>query len=82
MAEIPAALKAVFETGRSLLTDTKQPKKPSPAGKKGPATKDLAGPIETDPYKIFIRKCVDEKRKKADLVEDIKKMIKMAEDDL
>ena len=79
-----ATLKALFESGKSLLTDTKQPRKPTAAkvGKKGPATKDLAGPPETDPFKIFARKCVNEKRKKTEMVEDIKRFIKTAEEAL
>ena len=83
MHEVPAALKAIFDTGRTLLTDTKQVRKAAPVkGKKGPATKDLAALPETDPFKIFVRKCVDEKRKKSEIVEDIKKFIKVAEDAL
>ena len=84
MREVPAALKALLESGRSLLTDTKQPRKPAPAKgeKRGPATKNLAAIPETDPFKIFVRKCVDEKRKKAEVVEDIKRFIKTAEDAL
>ena len=78
-----ATLKALFESGKTLLTDTKSPRKPAPAkGKKGPATKDMTGPPETDPFKIFVRKCVDEKRKKPEIVEDIKRFIKVAEDAL
>ena len=79
-----ATLKALFESGKTLLTDTKQPRKPAPGkkGKRGPATKDMTGPPETDPFRIFIRKCVDEKRKKADIVEDIKRFIKTAEEAL
>lgn len=78
-----ATLKALFESGKSLLTDTKQPRKPTPAKeKKGPATKDMAGPPETDPFKIFVRKCVNEKRKKSEIIEDIQRFIKTAEEAL
>jgi hypothetical protein len=78
-----ATLKALFESGKTLLADTKQRRKPAPGkGKKGPATKDLSGPPETDPFKIFVRKCVDEKRKKVDIVEDIQRFIKTAEEAL
>lgn len=84
MTELPAALKEMIASGRSLLTDTKQARKLGPGGgsKKAPATASLMAPPETDPFKIFIRKCVDEKRKKADIVEDIKKFIKVAEEAL
>ena len=83
MYEVPASLKAIFDTGRSLLGDTKQRRVAAPVkGKKGPATKDLAAHPETDPFRIFVRKCVDEKRKKADIVDDIKRFIKTAEDAL
>lgn len=75
-------LKAMFESGKALLSDTKQPRKSPAQGKKGPATKDLAGPPETDPFRIFIRKCTSEKMKKADMVKDIERFIKSAEDAL
>jgi len=76
-------LKALFESGKSLLTDTKQPRKsPAAQGKKGPATKDLAGPPETDPFRIFVRKCTSEKVKKVDMVKDIERFIKSAEEAL
>lgn len=76
-------LKALFESGKKLLVDTKQPRK-SPAGKdkKGPVNKDLAGPPETDPFRIFVRKCTGEKVKKADMVKDIERFIKTAEEAL
>lgn len=83
MHEVPAALKDMLASGRSLLTDTKSAKKPGPgASAKTPATKSLSAPPETDPFKIFIRKCVDEKRKKTEIVEDIRRIIKTAEEDL
>lgn len=73
---------AHLSAGRSLLADTKQKKPVPPAGaKKGPAT-DFSAVIETDPFKIFVGKCVSEKRKKADIIEDIKQFIKVAEDAL
>lgn len=84
MPELPAHLKDLFASGRVILSDSKQRKAPAPGGKpkKGPATANLAAPPETDPYKIFIRKCVNEKIKKADMVKDIERFIKVAEEAL
>ena len=90
MYEIPASLKSVIDTGRALLVNTKQ-RKPAPppksvaaaAHKKGsPATTSLSALPETDPYKIFVKKCVNEKVKKPDLVKEIQTFIKAAEDAL
>lgn len=83
MSELPAHLKDLFASGRTILSDSKQRKAPAPGkSKKGPATANLAAPPETDPYRIFIRKCVNEKIKKADMVKDIERFIKVAEDAL
>lgn len=75
-----ATLRALQESGKRLLVDTKQrrtagPKKPNPA-------KDLIEPAETDPYRVFVRRVIAERPGKAEMLKDIHRFIKMAEDAL
>ena len=75
-----STLKALVESGRRLLVDTKQrktagPKKPNPS-------KDLIEPTETDPYRMFVRRVIAERPGKAEMLKDIHRFIKVAEDAL
>jgi hypothetical protein len=71
-----AYLQEFMKSGRTILEDTKTPK---PVQKK----KDKAVvPSEaecSDPHKLLIRKTIQEKPKKADLIEEFGKFIKQAE---
>jgi hypothetical protein len=78
--ELPAALKDMLSSGKRLLTDTRVRRTVTEQKKKGPATKNLAAPPETDPLKIFTRRGIDERPPKDEMVKDIKKFIKAAED--
>lgn len=69
-----AYLDDVLKAGRRILTDTKTPKL---IVKKEKAT--VGSPTETDPHKIFIRRTIQEKPKKAIVVEEIKRFITSAE---
>jgi hypothetical protein len=73
------ALKDFLASGRKLLGDTKTPK--AKETKKQPPSVG-SGPVETDPHKIFQRRTIQEKPKKSEVVEDMKKFIKQAEDKL
>jgi hypothetical protein len=68
-----AYLDDVLKAGRRILTDTKTPKL---IVKK---EKVSGSPTETDPHKIFIRRTIQEKPKKAVVVEEIKRFITSAE---
>lgn len=68
-----AYLDDVLKAGRRILTDTKTPKL---IVKK---EKAMGSPTETDPHKIFIRRTIQEKPKKAVVVEEIKRFITSAE---
>ena len=68
-----AVLNHYLNSGRHLLMDTKMPRKI------GAKPKKIDDP-ESDPHKIFVRRCVAEKPKKKDIVDDIKKFIKAAEE--
>jgi hypothetical protein len=70
----------LFASGRKLLTDTKQPRKLPMTSKKGAAPPPaLEGPIETDPFKVFIRRAINEKPPKTELVKDLQRFIDSAE---
>lgn len=73
------ALKDFLASGRKLLGDTKTPT--AKETKKQPPSVG-SGPVETDPHKIFQRRTIQEKPKKSEVVEDMKKFIKQAEDKL
>lgn len=75
-----STLKNMIESGRRLLVDTKQrkttgPKKPNPS-------KDLIEPAETDPYRVFVRRVIAERPGKTEMLKDIHRFIKAAEDAL
>ena len=80
------AIQALLKSGKSLLVDTKQRKAaPAAPGKAKPSRHTIAeaaGVVETDPHKLFIRKAIDEKPSREKMVEEIKKFIKAAEDQL
>jgi hypothetical protein len=77
-----STLKALVDSGRRVISDSKTPKL---ASKKKEVSRDEAlgvGPAETDPHKVFVKRTINEKPKKAELIKDIKKFIQVAEADL
>ena len=70
-------LKEVLASGRKLLTDTKAPRKaPVEVSKKpGQIPNPAAGssPLEKDPHKIFVKRAIKEKMKKADIKEEVQR---------
>lgn len=70
-------LKDVLASGRKLLSDTKTPRKaPTKAEEKPgkPLTSPAAGSgPETDPHKIFVKRMIQERPKKTELVEEVQK---------
>ena len=73
-------LKDVLSSGRKLLTDTKQLPPATPKGQEKPKPSSIHTPPETDPHKVFIRRAINERPKKTEMVEEMKKFIKQAED--
>tara|TARA_R110000868_G_scaffold19346_3_gene83438 strand:+ start:1669 stop:1905 length:237 start_codon:yes stop_codon:yes gene_type:complete len=73
-----AHLEDFLKSGRKILDDTKTPALPK---KKGEKVKALGteGPQETDPHKILIRRTIQEKPKKKELIEEFQKFITAAE---
>ena len=69
-------LKDVLSTGRKILGDTKQ----LPVKDSKPKPSSIHNPPESDPHKIFIKRAISERPKKSEMVDEIKKFIKQAED--
>lgn len=77
-----STLKSLLDSGRRILSDSKTPRL---AQKKKEVSRDEAlgaGPAETDPHKVFVKRTINEKPKKAELIKDIKRFIQVAEADL
>jgi hypothetical protein len=70
--------KDFLASGRSLITDTKTAKVKSESVKKAKTGFDTP-PLEKDPHRVLIRRCVEDKIKKSDVVEELKKFIETAE---
>ena len=69
-------LKDILASGKRLLTDTKTPKqiKVVPAGGKGKLSNPAAGSApESDPHKVFVKRAIQEKLKKAEIVKQLQK---------
>jgi len=73
-----ATFKEFLASGKALLTDTKTPRKIAPKTQKMKAA-GLNAPPETDPFKIFVKKVIDAKPGKKDMVKEFKRFIEGAE---
>lgn len=73
--KMSASFQEFLKSGKKILDDTKSPAPPKIKGKVG--LKE--GIAETDPHKILIRRVIQEKPKKPDLVVELKKFITAAE---
>ncbi len=71
-----AYLQDILKSGKKIITDTKVPAKM--ISKKKTSPMDI--PAETDPHKLLIRRTIEEKPKKSELIEEFKKFIQAAED--
>lgn len=70
-------LKDFQKSGKTLITDTKL-RRANPIKEKEKAKPEELG----DPHKTFVRKCIQDKPKKHEIVEEFKKFIKVEEDKL
>jgi len=73
--------KEFLASGRGLITDTKTAKVKSESVKKAPVGLNTP-PLEKDPHRVLIRRCIDERIKKSDVAEEFKKFIQEAEDSM
>jgi hypothetical protein len=71
-----ATYRSFLETGKSLLLDTKIPRK------KNQKVSPSLEPLDADPHKALVKRTIANKPKKSELVDDFKKFIKAAEDEL
>lgn len=73
--------KDFMNSGRSLITDTKTAKVKSESVKANKV--GLETPVECkDPHRMLIRRCIDDRIKKSDVIEEFKKFITAAEEAL
>ena len=70
-----------LKSGRGLITDTKTAKVKSESVKKAKAGFDTP-PADKDPHRTLIRRCIDDKIKKSDVIEEFKKFIEQAENEM
>lgn len=70
-----SVLKDLMSSGRKILADTK-----APAPDKKVKASTINNPVESDPHKIFVKRTIAEKPKKAEVVEEMKRFVKQAED--
>jgi hypothetical protein len=73
--------KEFLSSGRALITDTKTAKVKSESVKKAKSGFDTP-PMDKDPHKTLIRRCIEDKIKKSDIVEEFKKFIEVAENEM
>ena len=73
-------LKDVLSSGRKILGDTKQLPVKDSKDKGKPKPSSIHNPPESDPHKVFIKRAISERPKKTEMIDEIKKFIKQAED--
>lgn len=70
-------LNELMSAGKKILEDTKAPRR---IAKKGEKPKPATGePTDNDPHKVMIRRTIQEKPKKTDLIDEFKRFIDSAE---
>ena len=70
-------LRDLNSRGAKILDDTKT--RPVKAAPKPPS---ITTPPETDPHRAFVKRTIQERPKKGDVVEELKKFIKQEEEKL
>lgn len=70
-------LQDLLKSGRTILEDTKAPRKIEMKKKKSAPPPDT--PTDNDPHKVLIRKTIQEQPKKSVLVDEFKRFIDSAE---
>lgn len=75
-----ATLKEFLASGKALITDSTARKPKSESVKAPKKGNDV--PISSDPHKVLIKRCIDDKISKKDVVEEFKKFIDQAENEM
>lgn len=70
-----------LKSGRALITDTKTAKVKSESVKKAKVGFETP-PADKDPHRTLIRRCIDDKIKKSDVIEVFKTFIEQAENEM
>lgn len=70
-------LKDMMKSGRKILGDTKTPKMT-----KATKPSSLGNTPESDPHKILVKRAIQDKPKKQELVEEFQRFIRAAEAEL
>ena len=70
-------LKDFMKSGKTLIVDTKSPRKTLQ-----PSKKASLSVMEDDPHAVFVRRVIQEKPKTKELLKDIKRFIESAEAEL
>ena len=68
-----------LQSGRRIVLDTKQPRIKKTERPKDPRTGKPALPVAEDAHQVFIKRCINDKPSKKDIVEDLKRFIEVAE---
>lgn len=67
-------LKDILASGKIILSDTKTPKQFKQVSSKGKISNPAAGSaLETDPHKVFVKRAIQEKLKKTEILKQIQK---------
>ena len=69
--------KNFLESGKKIVSDTKTPKVKE--SKKQPGRMDAE---IGDPHQVFVKRCIQERPKKSEIVEELMKFITLAEKDI
>lgn len=69
----------LLKSGKRIISDTKTPA-PVKQSKDKKALGPLGKPEETNPHKILVRRTIQEKPKKSELIEEFAKFIKAEEE--
>jgi len=72
-----ALLDDFLKSGKRILDDTKTPALPKKKSEKAKLAEDPAA--SSDPHKVMIKRTIQEKPKKKDLIEEFQKFIDAAE---
>lgn len=70
-------LNEMMSAGKKILEDTKAPRRIVKKGEKPKVASDA--PTDTDPHKVMIKRTIQEKPKKSDLIDEFKRFIDSAE---
>ena len=72
-----ANLKRMIDSGINLLSDTKMPRKANQVKKATVSPEDMG-----NPYEVFIKRTINEKPSKEDIIKELERFIKVKEKEI